>query len=182
MVPIANRIAQTGERRLAVFRVLNSRRGWDTQHTPVVDTRWALDRVAERLGQTLPACLVGHSLGGRAALLTAGRAEVQSVVALAPYVYPADIPASIDGKRILIVHGSADRVASPKRSLALADSLGQAGADVTYVTVEGGKHSMLGRRAIFDRAAAQFVAWTLLGAPVDGPISEVEAGARRLSI
>ncbi len=40
--------------RLAVFRLLNSRRGWDTRHTPVHDARWALDQVAERLGAASP--------------------------------------------------------------------------------------------------------------------------------
>jgi pimeloyl-ACP methyl ester carboxylesterase len=91
MIPVARRIAQLSRRRLAVFRVLNSRRGWDARHTPAADAEWALDSAAERVGQTLPACLVGHSLGGRAALLTAGRREVRSVVALAPWVYPTDV-------------------------------------------------------------------------------------------
>src|SRR5947209_14700321 len=84
MIPIARRIARLVPKRLAVFRVLNSRRGWDAHHTPVADAEWALDCARERVGRDLPACLVGHSLGGRAALLTAGRPEVRSVVALAP--------------------------------------------------------------------------------------------------
>src|SRR5436309_15692469 len=71
MVPVARRIARLAANGLAVFRVLNSRRGWDTHHTPVRDAGWALDQARERLGGALPACLVGHSLGGRAALLAA---------------------------------------------------------------------------------------------------------------
>src|SRR6478735_5171734 len=71
MVPIARRVARAGRDRLAVFRLLNSSRGWDTRHTPVQDARWALGRIAERFGRTLPTSLVGHSLGGRAALLAA---------------------------------------------------------------------------------------------------------------
>src|SRR5689334_24858422 len=71
MVPIARRIARAGRGRLAVFRLLNSTRGWDTRHTPVDDARWALEQVRDRLGD-LPVGLVGHSLGGRAALLAAG--------------------------------------------------------------------------------------------------------------
>ena len=68
MVPIAQRIARAGRGDLAVFRLLNSTRGWDTRHTPVDDARWALGEIAQRYGD-LPTSLVGHSLGGRAALL-----------------------------------------------------------------------------------------------------------------
>ena len=55
MIPIARRIARAGGDRLAVFRLLNSRRGWDTTHTPVQDARWALAEIADRFGP-LPTC------------------------------------------------------------------------------------------------------------------------------
>jgi pimeloyl-ACP methyl ester carboxylesterase len=181
MVPVARRIARLSANGLAVFRVLNSRRGWDTHHTPVHDAEWALDRARERVGQPLPACLVGHSLGGRAALLAAGRHEVQSVVALAPWVYPTDAAQGITGKRILFVHGSADRIASPARSVALADALSHQ-ADVAYITINGGKHAMLGRHALFDQLAAQFVVWTLLGKPEGKTMARIETGERHIQI
>jgi len=170
MLPIAWRIAAADRRRLAVFRLLNSRRGWDTEHTPVNDARWALAGIAERLGGALPICLVGHSLGGRAALLAAGQAR--SVVALAPWVYPADVPPGLDGQRILIVHGARDRVASPQRSAALARALA-ARARVGYVSVRDGTHSMLRRHRLFDGLAAEFAASTLLGRPVRGPLARL---------
>jgi pimeloyl-ACP methyl ester carboxylesterase len=181
MVPVGRRIARLSANRLAVFRVLNSRRGWDTHRTPVQDAEWALDRAGERLGQALPVCLVGHSLGGRAALLAAGRHEVQSVVALAPWVYPTDVAQGVTGKRILIVHGSADRIASPARSFALADTLSHR-ADVAYITINGGKHAMLGRHALFDQLAAQFVGWTLLGRPAGETLARIETGERHIRI
>jgi len=34
MVPVARRIARAGRSRLAVHRLLNSHRGWDSQTTP----------------------------------------------------------------------------------------------------------------------------------------------------
>jgi pimeloyl-ACP methyl ester carboxylesterase len=160
MIPIARRIAQAGDGRLAVFRLLNSRRGWDTTHTPVHDAQWALGEVAERLGR-VSTCLVGHSLGGRAALLTAGEPDVRGVVALAPWVYPTDIAPGIGGRRILIVHGDRDRVASPQRAAALAKALSRQ-ADVRLLTVPGGKHSMLSRAREFVRPATAFVIETLL--------------------
>lgn len=67
-------IARAGRGRLAVFRLLNSIRGRDTRRTPLDDVAWALAELGERRGDELPVCLVGHSLGGRAAILSAGRA------------------------------------------------------------------------------------------------------------
>jgi pimeloyl-ACP methyl ester carboxylesterase len=144
-----------------VFRLLNAHRGWATHHTPVHDAHWALDEIAARLGQ-VPVSLVGHSLGGRAALLAAGRDAVRSAVALAPWVYPSDVPRGLEGQRLLIVHGTADRVARIDRAEALARRLA-AVADVTFVRVEGGRHAMLSRRAAFERPAAEFAVGTLLG-------------------
>ncbi len=175
MVPIARRIARVGRGRLAVFRLLNSVRGWDTHHTPVRDAAWGLDQIAERYGERLATCVVGHSLGGRAALLIAGRPEVRSAVALAPWVYPTDVPDGLSGQRILIVHGTRDRVASPERSAALASALSRR-ARVAYISVEAGRHAMLKRHDLFDGLAAEFAAVTLLATPATGPLARVEAG------
>ena len=161
MIPIAHKIARAARGRLAVFRLLNSRRGWDTSHTPVQDVRWAMAQVHDRLGGELPICLIGHSLGGRAALLAAGEPAVASAVALAPWVLASDVPQGIDGKPILIVHGSRDRVADPARSAALAERLRT--ARVNYVLVEGAKHAMLRHRTEFATRASEFAVATLLG-------------------
>jgi len=157
MIPIAKRVARAGRGRLAVFRLLNSRRGWDAHHTPVRDAHWGLERMAERLGGAIPTCLVGHSLGGRAAILAAGAPEVRGAVALAPWVSPADEPRGLEGRRILIVHGTNDRIASPQRSAVLARRIAAAGTSVDYVTVEGGKHAMLRHGRRFTDLAAEFV-------------------------
>lgn len=181
MVPIARDLARTGAGRLAVYRLLNSARGWDTKHTPVQDARWALARITEQLGGPLPACLVGHSLGGRAALLTSARPEVRGTVALAPWVYPTDVPAGLNGQRILIIHGSRDRVASPERSAALARRLSEQ-ANVAYVTVEGAAHAMLARHRVFSSLTAHFVAQTLLGVDGDPTLSRIESGERWIRV
>jgi pimeloyl-ACP methyl ester carboxylesterase len=156
MIPIARRIARAGRGRLAVFRLLNTHRGWNTTHTPVHDARWALEQIATRLGAGLPTCLVGHSLGGRAAHLSAGRPGVHSVVALAPWVYPTDIPPGLTDQRLLVVHGSRDRIASPSRSAELARAIG-----ARYVCVEGGTHSMLRHYREFHGLAARWATSTL---------------------
>jgi fermentation-respiration switch protein FrsA (DUF1100 family) len=161
MVPLARRIARSGGDRLAVFRLLNSYRGWDASHTPLDDVAWALGRVDERLG-SLPVCLVGHSLGGRAALLAGGADTVRSVVALNPWVYADDAP-DLSGRRVLVVHGDEDGVADLRRAELVARRVGRT-ADVELVVVPGGRHAMLGSAAAFERPAAAFATATLLGA------------------
>lgn len=175
MVPIARRIARAGDGRLAVFRLLNTQRGWDTDHTPVDDAHWALDQLRERFGQELPSCLVGHSLGGRAALMAADRPEVRSAVALAPWVYPSDDPGDLTGRRILVVHGDRDRIALAERSREVARTMSST-ADVGYVTVVGGKHAMLRHHGRFDGLAAEFAASTLLGAPAGEVLTRIASG------
>ncbi|GAA4374218.1 alpha/beta hydrolase [Nocardioides caricicola] len=154
MVPIARRIARA-DKRLTVVRLLNSHRGWDPERTPLADVDWALDQ----LGDRLPTCLVGHSLGGRAALLAGDRDGVRGVVALNPWVYPYD-DADLSGRRVLIVHGTEDRVAPIERARAVARNLARR-TEVDFQEVPGGKHAMLRHGREFERAAARFVAKTL---------------------
>ena len=159
MVPVAHRIARAGGSRLAVHRLLNSHRGWDTGTTPVMDARWAVEQVRDRHGD-LPVALVGHSLGGRAALLAGDEPQVRCVVALNPWVLPSD-RVDLRGRRVLVVHGTHDRVALPSRSADLVRRLAP-GTDVDLVTIEGGKHAMLRHGRAFEERAADFVVSTLL--------------------
>lgn len=159
MIPVARRIASAGRGRLAVLRLLNSARGWDTDRTPVADVQWALGEIGARFGD-LPVSLVGHSLGGRAALLAGGEPSVRSVVALNPWVYATDSP-QLAGRAVLVVHGTDDRIADPSRAEAVVHRMAR-GTDVEYVEVTGGRHAMLRHGAEFERAAAAFVTETLL--------------------
>jgi alpha-beta hydrolase superfamily lysophospholipase len=179
MVPVAARVARTAPS-LAVQRLLNTSRGWDAQATPVDDVRWALSQAAERFGPDLPVCLVGHSLGGRAALLAGSEPSVRSVVALAPWLYPADGGADLTGRDVLIVHGDQDRVARPDIAEQVARRLART-TRVAHVTVVGGKHAMLGHFADFDGLAADFAAATLLGTSGTGLVGRALAGEQWLS-
>ena len=181
MVPIAKRIARAGGKDLAVFRLLNSRRGWETSHTPVHDAYWALDQIAERLGRRLPTSLVGHSLGGRAAILAAPRPEVRSVTALAPYVYPSDLPRGLSDQRILIVHGTGDRIASPGRAWELARRLSTV-TPTSFVLVKGTKHAMLSRHGVFSELAAEYATATLLGRSKSDVVERIERGETSLEV
>ncbi len=181
MIPIAKRIARAGKGDLAVFRLLNSRRGWDTSHTPVRDAHWALEEMRERLGEPLPVCLVGHSLGGRAAILASDRSEVKSVVALAPWVYPSDHPARVAEKKVLIVHGAKDRIASPKRAHQLAQRLSRQ-THTAFVLVRDGKHAMLGSHSVFSSLAAEWATSTLLNRSDHEAIARIARGERLLEL
>ncbi len=175
MIPVAHRIARAGHRKLAVVRLLNSLRGWDTGHTPVQDVKWALGEIAARFGVDMPVVLVGHSLGGRAALLSANEPQVRGVVAMAPWVYTSDALDGVAGTPIVIIHGDCDRVAPPDRSRRVAQALRRQ-TDVAYVVVEGGKHAMLSRRRYFDGLAAHCATWMLLGEVEDPIVQRIVEG------
>lgn len=160
MVPVAHRIAREGRSRLAVHRVLNSHRGWDSSTTPVMDVAWALARVTEQHGD-VPVALVGHSLGGRAALLGGDAPQVRTLVALNPWVLPTD-RVDLAGRQVLVVHGSEDRIALPSRSEEMARRLART-TSVGYISVPGARHAMLRHGRTFETYAADFVTATLLG-------------------
>ena len=172
MVPIARRIALT--RGLAVFRLLNSQRGWGAGDTSVGDARWALSQVRERYGD-VPVVLVGHSLGGRAALLASTEPDVVGAVLLNAYLLPGDDAVDPHGRRLLFVHGTDDRVASFARAEAAATRIGRR-TDVGFLTVNGGKHAMLRHGPVFEGAAAGFAAGVLRGDEVGGPVGRILAG------
>lgn len=159
MIPVAHRIARAGRSRLAVHRLLNSHRGWDTTTTPVMDAQWAIEQVRDRHGD-LPVALVGHSLGGRAALLAGDDPLVRCVVALNPWLLPTD-RVDLRGRRVLVVHGTDDRIALPARSADLVRRL-PPDTDVEYVLIPGGRHAMLRHGRDFEDWATDVVVSTLL--------------------
>jgi len=182
MVPTARTVARVGRGRLAVYRLLNAWRGWDDAHTPVADCDWAIARLRETYADQ-PVGLVGHSLGGRAALLSGDNPAVRSVVALNPWVYPTD-DADLSGRRVLFVHGQQDRIASPARSELVARQLARR-TQVGFIWIPDGKHAMLRHGQSFDRYAAEFTAAVLLGddaPPVSAPVGRVLDGEEWVTV
>lgn len=175
MIPIARHVAGQGRDQLAVFRLLNSSRGWDTRRTPVHDAQWALAEVARELGSSLPVGLVGHSLGGRAAILAGGEPQVRGVVALAPWLYAADADGVTGDAPILVVHGTGDRIASPDRARAVVTRLARH-RPAGFIGVRGARHAMLRRHRVFSSAAAEAMLATLLKDAADGVVGRALAG------
>ena len=164
MVPFAHRIRQLGQGRVAVARLRYGARGWNARGgvpAPVRDAEWALSQLTDRFGPR-PIGLVGHSMGGRTALRVGGHTGVRGVVGLAPWL-PADEPVDqLAGRRVLLAHGTADRMTSPRGTAAFASRLEAAHVPVSLVDITGEGHPMLRRPALWHDLAAQFVLATVL--------------------
>lgn len=163
MVPFAlaiTRRSRGGD--LAVLRLKNRVRGWNgRRQDPLVDARWALERIRGAF-PGLPIAVVGHSMGGRVALHVGSDPDVVAVAALAPWV-ESDPRGPRPGTTVLLLHGSLDRVTDPRRTGILASRLARSGVDVQHVTLAGGDHAMLRHAARWHDTVADFVIGALLG-------------------
>jgi dienelactone hydrolase len=156
MIPIARAVRRAvSSSGILVVRPRFLLRGWNgAQASPVADvTRW-LDEAAEQFG-SVPVALIGHSMGGRAALRAAGHPLVRAVAALAPWLPPGEPIGQLAGRRVLLVHGDQDHVTSPAQTWAYADRA-RAVTDVTTTEVRGGDHAMLRHSGQWHRIAAEF--------------------------
>lgn len=136
-------------------------RGWNGERAdPVRDIHRALDELALRAGP-LPTVLLGHSMGGRAALRAAGHSQVHGVVALAPW-WPRDEPVEqVAGRHLVALHGEDDRVTLPAASAECVRRASGLAARAGMAVVGGGDHPMLRRSRFWHRTAAAVVAHLL---------------------
>ena len=179
MVPIARHLAAAGRADgLGVWRLRFRYRGWNREADPVADVRWAVAQLQELHGD-VPVVLVGHSMGGRAALSAADEPGVVGVVGLAPWVTPDEPYKQVIGRRLLVVHGTADRTTSAKNSKALVDAVRAAGpaGDATFVHLRDGGHAMLRRATVWSELTTDFSLHAGLGvAPGARLAAAIEAG------
>jgi pimeloyl-ACP methyl ester carboxylesterase len=153
-------------------------RGWNgADADPVADVLRALAELAELVGE-VPVVLVGHSMGGRAALRAAAAPQVRAVVALAPWCPEGEPVAHLRDKRVIVLHGDRDRVTDPAESFALVRRAAEAGCSASAVRVEGGDHAMLRRAGTWHRATGTAVAdlVTRIGGGLDLPSAEQPGG------
>ncbi|MEU0971129.1 alpha/beta fold hydrolase [Streptomyces sp. NPDC005917] len=128
-------------------------RGWNDAADPLQDTLRALDELRGRAGD-VSVVLVGHSMGGRAALRAAADPSVRGVLALAPWCPPGDPVDDLTGTRIVVLHGDRDRVTEPAGSATFIRQAREAGAQAGMVLLRGGDHAMLRRSHDWHRASA----------------------------
>jgi alpha-beta hydrolase superfamily lysophospholipase len=176
MLPFARALSRAGARDgLAVARLRYAVRGWNgAEQSPVADARWALDQLAERFPGR-PVALVGHSMGGRTAIYAAGHPNVACVVGLAPWLEAGDPVVRLAGRRVLIAHGTADRMTSPVASAEFARRAAPVATSVSYVQITGERHAMLRRPALWHELTAGFVTGCLLDRPPAGTDGGVAA-------
>jgi dienelactone hydrolase len=106
------------------------------------DVRWAIGQLRAEHGAEVPIVLVGHSMGGRAALRAGGDPQVAAVCALAPWTPPGEPVAHLRGQTVTVLHGRGDRWVPAHLSAGFALRAREAGASVARFTAPGG-HSML---------------------------------------
>ncbi|MFI6376869.1 alpha/beta fold hydrolase [Streptomyces sp. NPDC050546] len=129
-------------------------RGWNgSEGDALRDVRRALDELARRAGD-VPVVLVGHSMGGRAALRAAGAPQVRAVLALAPWCPDGEPVSHLRDKDVVVIHGDRDRVTEPGASVAFVDRARAAGARADVRLVPGGDHAMLRGDTDWHRVAA----------------------------
>jgi dienelactone hydrolase len=135
----------TADRGIGTYLVRYRVAGWNGAAADAyADVRWSLEEIRTEHGPDLPVVLVGHSMGGRAALRAGGEPQVRSVCALAPWTPPGEPVSHLRDRTLAILHGRADRWVPASLSADFALRARRAGAHVARFTVAGG-HSMLRR-------------------------------------
>lgn len=158
MVPFARLLHSRGSAAgLETWSLRNRVRGWNGEEmSPLHDARWALQQIHER-HPGLPVYLLGHSMGGLTALCAADDPQVRAVVALAPWVDSTTPVHQLSGRRVLIVHGDADRWTSPRQSLRYAQRIQHTADDVRYVSLTGAGHFMLTKLTIWQELSVSYL-------------------------
>ncbi|MFC9132745.1 alpha/beta fold hydrolase [Streptomyces sp. NPDC057099] len=129
-------------------------RGWNGDEGDALrDVRRALDELVRRAGD-VPVVLVGHSMGGRAALRAAGAPQVRAVLALAPWCPDGEPVSQLRDKDVVVIHGDRDRVTDPGASVSYVRRARAAGARADVRLVPGGDHAMLRGDTNWHRLAA----------------------------
>lgn len=155
MLPFARALAKHDE--LAVFVLRYRYRGWNAPAKDAQrDAGWALEELARRYPD-VPVVLLGHSMGGRAALGVAGAHNVMAVCALAPWLDGSDPVTQLAGRAVLIAHGDRERWTSPEASYDYAVRAKPVAARIARFDVRGAGHFMLSRAADWQSLVERFV-------------------------
>lgn len=163
MRPFATAVTRaTAHDDVLVAHVRYRYRGWNGHHAhPVADVRRALDELRAVAGP-IPVVLVGHSMGGRAALRAAEDPQVEGVVALAPWCPSGEPTAHLRARGVVALHDERDRVTRAADTWAYLARAREAEARVRGVRMPRGGHAMIGDAGLWHRITAGAAA-ALLG-------------------
>jgi pimeloyl-ACP methyl ester carboxylesterase len=178
MQPFARDLAALGDD-LAVARLRYRIRGWnDSGADALADVAFALTALADRFGD-VPTVLVGHSMGGRAALRTAGHPAVRGVVALAPWLPGTEPVEQLAGRDLVVLHGTRDLTTSPRASARFVARAEPFTRRAVCLHVPWSGHGMLLRASTWQRLTAAFVAAVVDDAPFERPLDLARAACCR---
>ena len=135
--------AGTADRGISTSLLRYRVRGWNGAAADAfTDVRWAIEQLRGECGAEVPIVLVGHSMGGRAALRAGGDPQVAAVCALAPWTPPGEPVGHLRDRTVAILHGRSDRWVPAKLSADFALRARAAGVPVARFVTPGG-HSMV---------------------------------------
>ncbi|SDQ72640.1 Alpha/beta hydrolase family protein [Actinopolyspora saharensis] len=142
---------------VGVWLLRNRVRGWnEPTRDPLVDAHWALAEI-RTLHPEANVVLIGHSMGGRAALLLGAEPGISGVCALAPWVADSDPRQHLENTAVLLAHGDRDRTTSAAASKDYADEADRVGHDVRFRSLSGCGHAMLRHHRRWDHLVRTFV-------------------------
>jgi acetyl esterase/lipase len=121
-------------------------KSWKQLDRCIDDCRSAISLAVEDGAEEV--ALLGFSMGGAVATAVADHPLATTVIGLAPWIPDRLDVATLDGRRVTIVHGSLDRWlpgipgVSPKSSRRGFERIRRRGIDATYTIVSGGIHGL----------------------------------------
>lgn len=183
MVPVATAIVRASAGSLVVARLRFTARGWNGDGAgPLADAQWALEQLTDRFPD-VPVGIVGHSMGGRVALLIAGHPRVRIAVGLAPWL-PAQEPVpDLAGARVVLVHGNRDRTTSATASARMVAALRDRGAPAGFVQVNRAGHAMLCRARLWHDLSSGLVCGSIVRDwPATDPAAALLQGAATVTL
>jgi predicted esterase len=171
MIPVAGVVRHAvRESGITVVRHRFAVRGWNgDQASPAVDLYRLLDDIKAR-HDGAAVLVVGHSMGARAAVRTAGHPAVHAVAGLAPWLPPGEPVSQLAGRRLLLAHGDADTITPPADTWAFAERA-RALTSVIAMELRGGDHPMLRRAALWHSIVAEFTRLSFGLPSPPGPVS-----------
>ncbi|WP_051944053.1 alpha/beta fold hydrolase [Streptacidiphilus rugosus] len=161
---------------VGVAEVAYLHRGWNGERADAaVDAQAALDELVRQIGPATPVVLLGHSMGGRAALRIGGHPSVAGIVALAPWCPRGEPVEHLADRRVVVVHSDHDRVTPPGESAELARRARAAGANVARCVIPGSDHAMARRARTWHRLSTLLVGGLLGHWPLPAPVAKALA-------
>lgn len=167
MRPFYSRIGRAAKRHDIATHYLHYRvAGWNGAAADAArDARWALADIRERYGD-VPVALLGHSMGGRAAIRVCADRNVAGVVGLAPWLPPEEPVPDLTGRTVLLAHGTRDRWVDGRLSAGWAARAKAKYDGVARFEVAGVGHALLRRAATWQAFAHNGVLGVLGAEPM----------------